>query len=183
MPDPVDPKADPPADPKTDPVDPELGDAGKKALDTERSARRAAEKTAKENATELEQLRAKLKEHEDAQLTETEKLRKQLADVEASRTQLEREHQESRARSAIEREAAKAGFADPADAWGLLDHAELTYDENGAPSNAEALLKKLVEAKPYLAARRGAGPLPGGGAKPPTGVDMNSLIRQAAGRE
>lgn len=69
------PKAgDPPADPpKTDPPDDgdaDLGDAGKKALQREREARKAAEK-AKAEAD------AKIKEYENAQLSERERLEKE----------------------------------------------------------------------------------------------------------
>src|SRR6476661_5336295 len=96
--------------------DAHLGDAGKKALDDERSARRAADKAAKDAGTELERLRAELKKRDDADLSETEKLRKQLADAEAARQTLDRDRQVERTRFTIEREAARMRFADPADA-------------------------------------------------------------------
>lgn len=52
----------------------DLGDAGKRALDAERKARAAAERRAKE-------AEAKLKEADDAQLSETERLQGQVADL------------------------------------------------------------------------------------------------------
>lgn len=52
----------------------ELGEAGKKALETERKARQAAEKRAKE-------LEAKVKEAEDAEKTELEKLQSKVAEL------------------------------------------------------------------------------------------------------
>lgn len=52
----------------------ELGEAGKRALEAERKARRAAESRAKE-------LEAKVKEAEDAEKTELEKLQGQVADL------------------------------------------------------------------------------------------------------
>lgn len=52
----------------------ELGEAGKRALEAERKARRAAEKRAQE-------LEAKVKEAEDAEKTELEKLQGQVADL------------------------------------------------------------------------------------------------------
>jgi predicted nucleic acid-binding Zn-ribbon protein len=66
----------PEGDEKDDGAKPEetLGDAGKKALDTERRARQAAEKRAKE-------LEAKVKEAEDAEKTELEKLQTQVAEL------------------------------------------------------------------------------------------------------
>lgn len=48
---------DPPQDPTPEPVKPDLGEAGKKALDDERRAKRAAEKRATELETELDKLR------------------------------------------------------------------------------------------------------------------------------
>jgi multidrug efflux pump subunit AcrA (membrane-fusion protein) len=54
----------------------DLGDAGKRALEAERKARRAAEKAATE-AT------AKVKQYEDAQKTEAERLAAQVAELEA----------------------------------------------------------------------------------------------------
>jgi hypothetical protein len=56
---------------ETDQPSPELGDAGKKALDAERQARRDAEKQAKEFA-------ARLKEIEDRDKSEVDKLREQV---------------------------------------------------------------------------------------------------------
>lgn len=56
----------------TDATSGELGDGGKRALDAERKARRAAEARAKE-------LEAKVKEAEDAEKTEFEKLQGQVA--------------------------------------------------------------------------------------------------------
>lgn len=71
-PEPTDPPADPEPDEPEYPDD--LGDAGKKALDAERKARRDAEAKLKE----LEPLAAKAKELEDAQKTEQQKLAEQL---------------------------------------------------------------------------------------------------------
>lgn len=53
---------------------PELGEAGKRALNAERKARQAAEKRLKE-------LEAKVKESEDAEKTEVERLQGQVAEL------------------------------------------------------------------------------------------------------
>ncbi|EPD63171.1 hypothetical protein [Streptomyces sp. HGB0020] len=63
----------------------ELGDAGKKALDEERAARREAERQRKEleaRLKDLEPLAAKAKELEDSKKTETEKLSEKLTAAE-----------------------------------------------------------------------------------------------------
>lgn len=61
-------------DPSTEPDETQLGDAGKKALDEERKARRDAEARLKE----LEPLAKRAKELEDAQKSDTEKLNEKL---------------------------------------------------------------------------------------------------------
>lgn len=73
----ADPPADPPVDPPADPpkTDDQLGDPGKKALAEERAAKKAAEK-------ELAAARAKLKEFEDRDKTESEKSAERLAAAE-----------------------------------------------------------------------------------------------------
>jgi len=165
--------------------DANLGDAGKKALDDERAARRAADKAAKDAAGELERLRAELKKRDDADLSEMEKLRKQLAEAETQRQTVERDRQADRTRHLIEREAGRMRFADPADAFSLIDQTRIDFDAKGNPTNVTALLTELVKAKPYLSARPGTGSGEGGargagGAG--GGFSMDDYIRRAAGR-
>lgn len=78
---PGDPAPDPKPDPKPDPdPDPDqLGEAGKKALDAERKARREAEAKVKE----LEPLANKAKELEDANKTDQQKLQDALDQAKA----------------------------------------------------------------------------------------------------
>ena len=157
----------------------------KKALETERSARRAADNTAKETQRELERLRAELKKRDDADLSETEKLRKQLADAEAQRQTIDRDRQTERTRFTIEREAAKMRFADPADAVSLIDPARIDFDAKGNPTNVAALLGELVKAKPYLSVRPGTGSGEGGarGGSVHGDVSMDDWLRRAAGKK
>lgn len=75
----------PPTPPAPAPAPADLGDAGKKALDEERAARREAEKQRKDLETrlkELEPLAAKAKQLEDSKKTETEKLGEKLTAAE-----------------------------------------------------------------------------------------------------
>lgn len=60
-----------------------LGDAGKKALDAEREARKTAEKQARETAKRLAEYEKREAEAEEAKLTEIQKLEKRLAEAEA----------------------------------------------------------------------------------------------------
>lgn len=83
--DPKDPSAtDDPKDPKAD-ADPDLGEAGKKALEAERKARKAAEKAAKD-------FEARLKAIEDKDKSEIDKLRDERDNAikEANDAKLER---------------------------------------------------------------------------------------------
>lgn len=157
-----------------------LGDAGKRALDAEREAKEAAVRAGKQAQTRVAELEAELKKREDADLSETEKLRKQLADAEAKSTKAEKDRQETLSRAVIEREAAKLRFTDPADAWKLLDAARIDYGTDGTPTNARALLEDLAKAKPYLTGAGKPAPLPGGGATPSSGVSMDDWLRGQA---
>jgi hypothetical protein len=70
-----DPKPDPDAKPDPDPDNkPDLGDAGKKALDAERKSRRDAEKA-------LADLQTKLKDLEDKDTSEVDKMRDDVANL------------------------------------------------------------------------------------------------------
>ncbi|MCU1640905.1 MAG: hypothetical protein JWN03_1180 [Nocardia sp.] len=57
----------------------DLGEGGEKALKSERAARRAAEKTARENATQAQELAKRLQAIEDANKTDTEKQSERIA--------------------------------------------------------------------------------------------------------
>jgi hypothetical protein len=162
-----DPPADPPADPPKPPDPPadpptDLGDAGKKALAEERAARKAAEKLAAEQA-------AKLKEFEDRDKTDAEKLAaaKEAADKRA-------EAATARAVKA-EVKALADGFADRDDA--ILNLGDLSQYVKDGDVDTDAITEKLaavLAAKPHLAkAVTPRGPLPdpsqGRGGDPGTG--------------
>jgi hypothetical protein len=165
--------------------DARLGAEGQKALDAFKERARIAERAQKDHQLELERLRAELKKRDDADLSEMEKLRKQLAEAETQRQTVERDRQADRTRHLIEREAGRMRFADPADAFSLIDQTRIDFDAKGNPTNVTALLTELVKAKPYLSARPGTGSGEGGargagGAG--GGFSMDDYIRRAAGR-
>lgn len=138
------PASEPPAPPATGVADDgALGEAGKRALEAERAARRDAEARAKAAADELDKLKT-------AALSEDEKRQKRLADLERDQADWQRERQEFLLERAVERSAAKLGFADPADALGLLDRTALEFETDGRPRNVEQQLQALAKAKPYL---------------------------------
>lgn len=160
-----------------------LGDAGKRALDSERVARKAADDASRAATARVAELEAELKKRDDEKLSETDKLRKQLADAEAKSEQAEKKAAETQTRSAVEREAAKLRFVDPADAWDLLEATRIEYGQDGKPTNARALLEELAKKKPYLVGSGRPAALPGGGATPSAGTSMDDWMRaQARGK-
>lgn len=166
-PKPADPNApdptagDPPNDPlKTDPPDDgdvDLGDAGKKALQREREARKAAEK-AKAEAD------AKIKEYEDAQLSERERLEKERDE----------------AKKAAATTAQEAALYKAAVTYGLTeDDLELL---EGVPadqvdSRAKRLSERLAESKAEQNGSRTPRPDPSQGSRGP--VDLDAQIAEA----
>lgn len=164
--------------------DQRLGEEGQKALEAFKERARQAERGQKEHQRELERLRGELKKRDDADLSETEKLRKQLADLEKERETIVRDRLAERTRFTIEREAARMRFADPADAWSLIDQSRLDIDGNGNPTNVKELLGELVKTKPYLSARPGNGSGEGGArGGNADGFSMDDWLRHAAGKK
>lgn len=118
---------------------------------------REFEKQAKAQAKELDELRAARKAAEDAQLSETERLRKRTQELEqavqareAALAEREAAINEQRRANLAQRQAATLGAYDPADA-NILS-AVATIDP--ASENAEQAIKEALEGlrkvKPYL---------------------------------
>lgn len=145
---PVDPAPTPP-----EPADPAaaLGDAGKRALDAERSARRAAEDRAK--AAEAAVAEAKAKAEGREKEFEAEQARRKV-ETDA----LDKANQ--RILQSEIRLAAKGVLADPGDALRYPEHLDLSafeVGENGEVDSAAiaAAVGALAASKPYLAAPSG----------------------------
>lgn len=149
-----------------------LGEAGKRALNAERSARKAVEK-------QLKDLTSKLDKYEEESKSEHDKaLDKARAEA---RSEALREASERIAQAEI-LAIASNHLADPEDATRFLNMAEYV-DDNGDIDNKaiKTAIERLIKEKPYLAKIAKAGPLPGGGAKPAdTTADMDSWLRQQA---
>ncbi len=110
-------------------------------------------KASKAAAKERDELAAKLKEYEDAQLSEKEKLEQQLADLQAERAQEREDRQALVLRLAVHSWTPREGSPGLADAdltLAALDRSKLEYDDNGHPSNIDDVLTALLEAKPLL---------------------------------
>ena len=90
---------------------------------------------------------AKIKE---SQLSETEKLTRKLAELEAAKSQAEARARETLIRSAVISEAAKLGFNDPEDAYHLINVSTLSITDDGTVSGVTEAVKVLAEQRKYL---------------------------------
>lgn len=151
--------------------------------------RRAAEAKAKADI-EAAQARAKA-EAEAAALAEQGK-HKELAEQRAQeleRLKTEREQDQTRwrervIRSEIRIAASQANFIDPDDAYRLLDHTTLAFNDEGEITNATEQINLLAERKPHLVQQattpRGTGPTPPPSNYQPTRDDIkNKYLKQA----
>lgn len=140
-------------------------------LDAIRKEKREAEK-------ELKVLRSKVKEHEDAQLTEAQQLQQQLEEITADRDRLMRAARTTTATTALTAAALKANAIRP-DAVAKLVSSD-AIDEEG--SNADALIADIRNQFPELF-KASPGPADAGSGKASApNRDINTLIRQALGQ-
>lgn len=154
-----------------------LGDAGKRAIEAERTARRAAEKRIADMEKELVRIRESgMSDQEKA--VETAKREARAEANKAFNTRLVQ---------ADVRAAAAGKLADPEDAIRFLDLGEFAVDDDGG-TDKKAITKaldELVKAKPYLAASatRPTGDADQGArGTAGTGSSMNDLIRNSIRR-
>jgi hypothetical protein len=106
--------------------------------------------------------RTKLRQAEEAdeqrkrsEMTELEKLKADLEAERQARAAAEQQRQQQLLRTQVISAAAKAGFNDPEDAVRLLDAQALEIDDHGQIGGLDSELKRLLAAKPYLAAKTG----------------------------
>lgn len=177
--DPKDPK-----DPKPTGQDPE-GGLTPEAKDAELArARREAAASRKE----LADAQAKVKEFEDAKLSDQQRTEKEKSEATERATKAESRLAELEVSHAVERAAAKAGVVDPEDASALIDRSILEKDNEGKakPESVTAAIEDLKTRKPHLF-RDGQPPAPrrpgsaDQGPKPTT-KDRETSIREAEGK-
>lgn len=137
----------------------------------------------KEARSEAAKYRTRAKTLEDAQKTDAERQAERIAELEREKSTWDLERQDWQTRESVTHAALRLGYADPADAYSLIDRASLDFDDAGKPRNVDKLLQDLIAAKPYLAgASRPGGSFDGGprGAAA-AGNNMNDILRRAAG--
>lgn len=143
---------------------------------------RPFEKQANEQSKELEQLRTRIKEIDDAKLSETEKLNNRVGELEKRNADLEAQLARRDLQDDVAAAGRKAGALYPDALFKLIDPDDVERDEQtGKPSNLDKLVERAKKAYPNLFGRA-HGSADGGARPPASGVDMNARIRQAAGR-
>lgn len=121
---------------------------------------------------ELEALRKAEEERKNADLSEVEKLRKELAEKNTAIEAAAAQAKAGRLAGASLAAAARLGFADPEDAQRFLDADAIEWDDSGAPKNVQALLEAVLKAKPYLKASFTQPPDLGQGSRGKAGVPL-----------
>src|SRR5579875_3601136 len=88
-------------------------------------------------AKELEEYKGKV---ENEQLTEKQRLEKQLSEIQNQHTELLRQHQERSVQYEVKLQAAQLGVKYPEKVSRLLDWSEIEYDDSGNPTNISKLV-------------------------------------------
>lgn len=143
-----------------------------RAMHTIKTLRSEAKATAKA----LKEAQALIQQHEDAKLSEQEKIQRELETLRAERDAMAREAHVSKATTAIASAATTAGAIRPDAIAKLVDLGAFDGD------NAGELVAQVREQFPELFAARPGNADAGAGKAAPQATDFNSLLRQAAGR-
>jgi len=166
-----------PAPPATAPATPPPADPAPAAGDGELHALRTK---AGRLEAELKKLQEAEKARQEADLSEVEKLKRQIAERDALLEQQVAAARAGRLAGASLAAAARLGFADPEDAQRFLDAERVEWDDaTGAPKNVQQLLEAVLKAKPYLKASFTATPDLGQGNR---GAGTAPLTREAIAR-
>lgn len=170
------------------PPTPELGPDGKpwdpkRAGDTIASLRRTEDEQRRQLSTlqsELEEIRGKLKTHEDEKLSETEKLQARVRELEAASETAQTQLREQLLRGEVLEQAHQLGFADAEDALAFitLHRDEVRTGTGGNPLNVKEILAKALEAKPHLKATPSHTQIPGTprAQNPPSTAEMTKSM-------
>lgn len=129
-----------------------LSDAMKQAMEELNGAQDALHKANSEAADRRKKLEAYEKEKADreaAEKTELEKAQAKAAELEKQISDQAEANRKLTIRHAVEITAAQLGFADTNDAYTLADLSTVEIVD-GKVTNAEKVLKALLEKKPYL---------------------------------
>lgn len=137
-----------------DPEDAPLGESGERAFRRTQERLRTSEAERTRLAQERDEALARVREFEDQQRTEAERLQIRAQELEDQNSSLRRELEETRLHAEVSEAAHALNFLHEGDALRFLDRDLLEYDDaTGQPRNVRALLKQVADAKPYLIKR------------------------------
>lgn len=142
-----------------------------RAMHTIKTLRSEAKATAKA----LKEAQALIQQHEDAKLSEQEKVQRELEALRAERDAMAREAHVSKATTSIASAATTAGAIRPDAIAKLVDLGAFDGD------NAAELVAQVKSQFPELFAARTGTADAGAGKGTPAKTDLNSLLRQATG--
>ncbi len=120
----------------------------------------------------------KLKEIEDSQKSESEKLQEHLAELERQNKALQEARKQDAIRMAVIAEAQRAGWRDPNDAIRLLDADGIEITDQGEVKGVSDKLKAIAKEKPYLLQQSGGV----GATNPGRGHDTGETSEQRRAR-
>jgi len=104
----------------------------------------------KEGRKKLQVFEAAEEQRKKAAMTELERAKTEAQESSAKLTATQAELTVIKLRTAVEREAVKQLFADPEDAYKLLDTSALVLNDKGVVEGLSEALKNLAKTKPYL---------------------------------
>ena len=114
--------------------------------------RKALSKVNRESAQrrkKLDEFETREREREEAELSEMERLQKQIDLLNTEKEQAQKSAQEILLKSTVISQAAALNFNDPEDAFALVDKSQFEI-ENGKISGVKEALEELAKSKPYM---------------------------------
>jgi hypothetical protein len=131
---------------------PQVQDTGDQQHTIDPQALKDARAEAAKYRTRLRELEAQQQAAMEAELSESERQAKRLADMERTLEQQQQATRQLALEGAVAMRANALGIVDAEVAVALLDPASLDFDDTGRPDpeNLDMALKRLIKAKPYL---------------------------------
>lgn len=158
--------------------------AGKQPDVNDDGALKAARKEAAEYRKRAAAAETRLKEIDDSSKSELELLQSRVAEMDTATQTAMQTIRDLRLQLAVVNTAAEVGVRDTETALALIDRDQLKWDDDGGVDvkSVQKALTELVARKPFLASGRSIDAGAGSGSMDPSGMSMNDMIRQAAGR-
>lgn len=135
-----------------------------------RVALKEANKESASRRKRLEELEKQEAERKAAEMTESDRLKAEIAAARKEAEEARTQARDTLVRSLLISEAAKVGCADPDDICHLVDRSGIEVQEDGTVTGVAEAVKRLVDAKPYLL----------GGKTPPPKLDGGAGGRERA---